>query len=127
MIKMGNVWCRSRFPLEAYALVISLPRLLVGWEEDEAVLPHHSTPVRRGRMATRPYCCCRPPLPLKPEELRWHSYVLLLRGTTPPLVVLSPGLSIGITIVVTPFIDVLAVWLLLFRLEEFLAAYPVSP
>ena len=32
---------------------------------------------------------------------------------------LGPGLSIGITIVVTPFIDVLAARLLLFWLEEF--------
>ena len=82
-------------------LVISPPKLLEEWEEDETVLPHHSTPVRRGRMATRPYYCCRPPLPLKLEELRWHSYVLLLRGRTPSLATLGPRLSIGITIVVT--------------------------
>ena len=37
----------------------------------------------------------------------------------PFLAALGPSLSIGITIVVTPFIDVLAVRLLLFWLEEF--------
>ena len=83
------------------------------------MLPCHSTPVRRGRMATRPYCCCRPPLPLKLEELRWHSYVLLLRGRTPSLATLGPRLSIGITIEVTPFIDVLVAWLLLYLWEGF--------
>jgi len=99
-------------------LVIGLPRLSVGWEEDKVALPRHSTPVRRGRMATWPYCCCWPPLPLKLEELRWHSSTLLLRGMTPSLATLGPRLSISITIMVTPFIDVLAARLLLFLLEE---------
>ena len=81
--------------------------------------PITPTPVRRGRMATWPYCCCWPPLPLKPEELQWHSYALLLRGTMLSMAALGPGLSIGITTMVTPFIDVLAVRLLLFLLEEF--------
>ena len=66
----------------------------------------------------QPYCCCRPLLPLKIEELRWQSYALFLRGTTLSLAALGPGLSIGITTMVTPFIDVLAVRLLLFLLEE---------
>ena len=69
MPKMGNDRGLSQLPLEAYALVVSLLELSAGREEDEAVLPYHSTPVRRGRMATRPYYCCRPPLPLKLEEL----------------------------------------------------------
>ena len=37
----------------------------------------------------------------------------------PSLVALGPGLSIGITIMVTPFIDILAARLLLFQMEEF--------
>ena len=37
----------------------------------------------------------------------------------PSVAVLGPGLSIGITIVVTPFIDVLSAQLILFWLEEF--------
>jgi hypothetical protein len=44
---------------------------------------------------------------------------LPLRGATPYLVALGSRLSIGITIEVTPFIDVLAARLLLFLLEEF--------
>jgi len=120
VLEIGNDRCRSLLPLEAYALVVGPPELSAGQEEDEAVLPRRSTPVRRGRMATRPYCCCcRPPLPLKPEELRWHSCALFLRGTMPSPAVLGLGLSISITIVVTPFIDVLAARLLLFRMEEF--------
>jgi hypothetical protein len=115
---MGDGRCHSRLPLEAYALVVGLPRLSVRWEDDEAVLPRHSTPVRWGRMATRPYYCCRPLLPLRPGELWWHSYVLCPRGMTPSLVMLGPRLSIGITIVVTHFIDVLTVRLFLFLLEE---------
>jgi hypothetical protein len=100
-------------------LVIGPPRLSARQEEDEAALPCHSTPVRWGRMVTGPYSRCWPLLPLKPEELRWHSRALYLRGTMPSLVALGPGLSIGITIVVTPFIDILAAQLLLFLLEEF--------
>jgi hypothetical protein len=70
-------------------------------------------------MVTGPYSRCWPLLPLKTEELRWHSWALYLRGMKPSLVALGPGLSIGITIVVTPFIDILAARLLLFLLEEF--------
>jgi hypothetical protein len=45
------------------------------------------------------------------------------------LAALGPGLSIGITIEVTPFNDILAAWLLLFLLEEspLIIAYAVSP
>ena len=68
------------------------------------MLSHHSTPVRWGRMATWPYCYCWPPLPLKPEELWWHSCMLLLRGMMLSLEALGPRLSIGITIEVTPFL-----------------------
>ena len=57
----------------------------------------------------QPYCCCRPLLPLKIEELRWQSYALFLRGMMLSLAALGPRLSIGITIVVTRFIDVLVV------------------
>jgi hypothetical protein len=70
VLKMGNGRCHSWLPLEAYALVVGPPRLSVGWEDDEAVLPYHSTPVRRGRMATELHCCYRPLFPLKLEELR---------------------------------------------------------
>ena len=65
-------------------LVISPPKLLEEWEEDETVLPHHSTPVRRGRMVMWPYRYCRPLPPSEPKELSHPSYVLLLRDTTPP-------------------------------------------
>ena len=115
---MGNNRGRSWLPLEAYALVISPLGLSVGWEEDEAVLPHHSTPVRRGTMVTWSYCCCQPHLPLKPEELWWHSCALVLRGMMSSLAALGPRMSIGISIMVTPFIDILAARLLLFLLEE---------
>ena len=107
MLKMGNDWCHSWLPLEAYTLVVGPPRLSVGQKEDEVVLPHHSTPIIQGRMATRLYCCCRLPLSPKPEELWWHSCMLLLRGMMLSLEALGPRLSIGINIVVTPFIDVL--------------------
>jgi hypothetical protein len=106
-------------PLGGLALIVSPPKLSVGWEEDETVLPRHSTPIRRGRMVTWLHCRCRPLFPLKPEELWWHSCVFSLRGAIPFLAALGPRLSIGITIEVTPFIDVLAVGLLLFLLEEF--------
>jgi hypothetical protein len=94
--------------LGGLALIVSLPGLSTGQEEDEAVLPCHPTPIRWGRMATWPHCHCRPLFPLKPKELRWHSCALSLRGTMPFLAALGPWLSIGITIEVTPFIDVLA-------------------
>jgi hypothetical protein len=83
------------------------------------VLPRHSTPVRWGRMATRPHCCCQPLFHLKPEELRWHSCELSFRGATPYPAALGPRLSIGITIEVTPFIYILVARLLLFLLDEF--------
>ena len=105
MLEMGDDRSRFRLPSEVYVLVVGPPELLVEWEEDEAVLPRHSTPVRPGRMATWPYYSCRPPLPLKPEELQWHTYALLLKGMALSLAALGPALLIGITIVVTPFID----------------------
>ena len=107
MLKMGDGQSHFWLPSEAYMLVVSPPKLLVEWEENEAVLPHHSTPIIQGRMATRLYCCCRLPLSPKPEELWWHSCMLLLRGMMLSLEALGPRLSIGINIVVTPFIDVL--------------------
>ena len=118
VLKMGDGRSRFQLPLEVYAPVVGPPRLLVEWEEDEAVLPRHSTPVRWGRMATWPYCYCWPPLPLKPEELWWHSCALVLIGMMSSLAALGPRMSIGISIMVTPFIDILAARLLLFLLEE---------
>jgi hypothetical protein len=71
-------------------------------------------------MVTRRHCCYQLLFPLKLDELWWHSYALPLRGATPSAVVLGTGLSIGITIEVTPFIDILLARLLLFLQEEFL-------
>lgn len=53
---------------------------------------------------------------------QWHDTIRGSSGeSTAPvsLVVPGPGLSISITIEVTPFIDVLATWLLLYLWEGF--------
>ena len=50
MLEMGDSRSHFRLPSEVYALVVGPPGLLVEQEEDEAVLPRHSTPVRWGRM-----------------------------------------------------------------------------
>ena len=60
-------------------LVIGPPELLVEQEEEEAVLPHHSTPVKWGRMVTWLYRYCQPLPPSEPKELSRPSCMLLLR------------------------------------------------
>jgi hypothetical protein len=49
LLEMGNGQCCSWLALEAYMLVVGLPGLSVGQEEDEAVLPRHSTPLDGAR------------------------------------------------------------------------------
>jgi len=46
VLEMGDGRSHFRLPSGIHGLVIGPPRLLVGQEEDEAVLPYHSTPVR---------------------------------------------------------------------------------
>ena len=83
MLEMGDDRSRFRLPSEVYVLVVGPPELLVEWEEDEAVLPRHSTPVRWGRMVTWPYRYCRSLPSSVPKVLSRPSCALLLKGTTP--------------------------------------------
>lgn len=44
------------------------------------VLPHHSTPIRQGRIVMWPYRYCQQLPPSEPKELSRPSHALLLRG-----------------------------------------------
>ena len=74
VLEMGDSRSHFRLSSEAYALVVGPPGLLVEREEDEAVLPYHSTPVRRGGMVMWSFRYCRPLPPSEPKELSHPSY-----------------------------------------------------